>query len=227
MIPTHRTRNNRVILRYHKTRIWQQSIFYAICLLVTVGFSSCEIFHHHSAATYNKSIINAPFDVVIVPGLPYDSAKINPVFKARLLWAKELYETGIARNIIFSGSAVHSPYIESVIMKMMADSMGIPTQHTFIEDKALHSIENIAYGVELAHKMNFKNIAVATDPIQAIAIKKYMRKHHERVSLLPFNIKSMPLYYKAPMPLINPWNAFVENFVPLYLRENKFAPVQD
>ena len=71
-----------------------------ICAFVVVGFSSCEIFHHHSTATYNKSLKNAPFDVVIVPGLPYDSAKLNPLFKARIFWAKELYDKGIAKHII-------------------------------------------------------------------------------------------------------------------------------
>lgn len=190
------------------------------CILFSVlVFSSCSILNHHSRATYNKSISQAPFDVVIVPGIPYDSAKLNPVFKARLLWAKELYENGLTKNIIFSGNAVHSPYTESVIMKMMADSMGIPTRHTFIEDKALHSNENVAYGVELAHNMGFKNIAIATDPIQAMVVKKYTKDNHGHVCILPFSIKSMPVYYKTSIPVIKHENAFVENFVPLKLRK--------
>ncbi len=205
----------------------KRTSFYFSCLLSIVILNSCSILHHHSAVTYNKSVADAPFDVVIVPGLPYDTSNINPMFKARLLWAKELYDNGIAKHIIFSGSAVHSPYVESVIMKMMADSMGIPTRHTFIEDRALHSKENVSYGVELAHKMGLKKIAIATDPIQSLLIKKHIKDNHEHVSVLPFNIKSMPLYYKATLPKVNNENAYVCGFVPLSERENFTIPVED
>lgn len=205
----------------------RQVHLFVLSLLSAAMFSSCSILNHHSVATYNKSIENAPFDVVIVPGLPYASSKINPVFKARLLWAKELYENGVTKHIIFSGSAVHSPYIESAIMKMMADSMGIPTQHTFIEDKALHSNENVSYGVELASEMGFEKIAIATDPIQSLVIKKYTKKNFEYVSILPFSIKTMPIYYKTTLPEVNEENAYVCDFIPLKERESLTIPVVD
>ena len=201
--------------------------FYFSCLLCVVILSSCSILNHYSVSTYNTSLANAPFDVVIVPGLPYDSSKINPLFKARLLWAKELYENGITKHIIFSGSAVHSPYIESLIMKMMADSMGIPTHQTFVEDKALHSNENVSYGVALADKMGFQKIAIATDPIQSLVIKKYTKDKHKNVSILPFSIKSMPLYYKGTLPKVNEENAYVCDFIPLRERENLQIPMED
>ena len=208
-------------------QIMKRVSFYFSCLLSIVILNSCSILHHHSVVTYNKSLSGAPFDVVIVPGLPYDSSKINPLFKARLLWAKELYENGITKHIIFSGSAVHTPYTESLIMKMMADSMGIPTRHTFIEDKALHSNENVSNGVDLASKMGFKKIAVATDPIQSLVIKKHIRDNHENVCILPFNIKSMPFYYKATLPKVNEEDAYVCDFIPLRERENLTIPVED
>lgn len=198
-----------------------------MCLLVMAAGTSCGLLNHHSRAVYHESISKAPFDVVIVPGLPYDTGNINPLFKARMLWAKELYETGVARHIIFSGSAVHSPYVEGVVMKIMADSMGIPSRHTFIEDKALHSNENVVYGLALAQSMGFKNVAVATDPIQMMVLKKYTRDNHAHVSMLPFSIKSMAAYYKAPFPKVNAEDAFVENFVPLKQRELPIEPVRD
>ena len=191
-----------------------------IRLLVVVSiFSSCSILHHHTVATYNKGLIDAPYEVVIVPGLPYDTARLNPMLKARILWAKDLYDSGIAQHIIFSGSAVHSPYVEGLVMKMMADSMGIPDRHTFIEDEAHSGHQNVDYGVKLAHKMGFKKIAVATDPIQTIWLKKHMDKNHEQVALIPFSMKAMPAYYNKSIPAINHSDAFVEDFVPLKKRE--------
>ena len=106
------------------TILKKQISFYLLCAFAVIGSSSCSILKQNAVATYNKSIKNAPFDVVIVPGLPYDTASINPLLKARMLWAKELYDKGITRHIIFSGSAVQSPYVEAVIMKIMAEAMG-------------------------------------------------------------------------------------------------------
>lgn len=197
-------------------------------LLIGSLLTSCGILNHHTQNTYHKHVTKAPFDVVIVPGLPYDTANLNPLLKARMLWAKELYENGIARHIIFSGSAVHSPYVEALVMKIMADSMGIPTQHTFIEDKALHSHENIAYGVKKALGMGFKNIAIATDPIQSFMARKYIRLYHSHVSLLPFSVSAMAGYYKAQFPKVDACDAYVEDFVPLRERQAELlqpAPV--
>jgi hypothetical protein len=194
-----------------------------LSLTAIVAFTSCGIIDHSAMHTYHRYIIKAPFDVVIVPGLPFDTARLNPMLKARMLWAKELYDSGIARHIIFSGSAVHSPYVEAMVMKIMADSMAIPSRHTFVEDEALHSNENVAYGVKKALAMGFKNIAVATDPIQALVVKKYIRDNHSSVSILPFSLKAMPLYYQSAFPKVNPEEAFVEDFVPLKQRSNPFT----
>lgn len=188
-------------------------------LFFLTTFNSCGLLHHHTAVVYNKAIEKAPYDVIIVPGLPYDTTPINPILKGRILWAKELYESGIASNIIFSGSAVHKPYVEGMIMKMMADSLGIPTQHTFIEDKAHHGYENVDLGVALAHRLRFKKIAVATDPIQSIWLTKHLRKNHENVSLIPFSMKNIPQYHKTNMPAINHQEALVKNFIPLNARK--------
>lgn len=201
--------------------------FHLVCGIAFIGTSSCSILKMNAIATYTKNIKTAPFDVVIVPGLPYDAAGINPLLKARILWAKELYDKGITRHIIFSGSAVRSPYVEAVVMKMMADTLGIPTHHTFIEDQALHSTENVSYGIQLAHRLGFEKIALATDPIQALILKKFTRDNHSHVCLLPFDFNSMRFYYETRVPNLNVEKAFVENFVSLKNGESKNATIQD
>lgn len=191
-----------------------QNIRLLVLLISALLLSSCGIINHYAINTFEKSIRHAPYDVVIVPGIPYDTSKLNPIFKGRMLWAKRLYDNGIAQNIIFSGSAVHTPYIEGYIMKMMADSMGIPSDRTFIEDKAMRSTDNVEYGVKLAQKLGFKNIAIATDPLQIIFLKKYTRNFHVHVALLPFRFDAMAEYHKSSLPKVEHADAFVENFVP-------------
>ena len=94
-------------------------------MLVT---TSCSI-KKGAVKTFDKFVEHGPYDVAIVPGIPYDPDKVNVLFKARMLWAKSLYDRGIVRNIIFSGAAVHSPYTEAVAMKLIAEEMGIAPEH--------------------------------------------------------------------------------------------------
>lgn len=190
--------------------------FIVSVILIILIVGGCSIIRKKAAATYNTYVSQGPYDVIIVPGLPFDTvdSKSNILFKARIFWAKYLYNKGIAKHIIFSGSAVHSPYVEGEVMKMLADSMGIPSDKTFIEDKALHSTENIDYGIQLANSLGFHKIAVASDPFQCLFLQKYITSKNYSVGILPFNLDSMKSYNR-PLPRIDVEKAFVRNFVPL------------
>jgi len=63
--------------------------------------------------SYNKAIKKAPYDVIIVPGIPYqDQNWASNIMKDRVLWSFYLYSKGITRNVIYSGNSVYSPYVE-------------------------------------------------------------------------------------------------------------------
>ena len=143
------------------------------------------------------------------------------VHKMRIHWAYYLYKKGIAKNVIFSGSAVATPYIESRVMSYYGESLGIPAQHIFTEEKAQHSTENVYYSYRLAKKLGFKKIALATDPFQSRYMGKFMRKFEIPVALLPTvidTLKVLDLYE----PNIDPKPAMVDNFQKLSSRENFF-----
>src|SRR6476620_7819913 len=103
--------------------------FFALCIVTMPVMNSCGLINRLANNTCENHVIKAPYDVIIVPGVPYDAAQVSQIYKARMLWAKWLYDRKIAKNIIFSGSAVHTPYVEAQTMKIMADSMGIPSEH--------------------------------------------------------------------------------------------------
>ena len=94
----------------------------------------------------------------------------------RVYWAKFLFDKGIAKNIMFSGSSVYSPYYESIIMSMYAEAIGIPKENIFIETKAEHTTENVYYSYKKALELGFKNIAVASDPFQTKMVSRFTRK---------------------------------------------------
>lgn len=186
-----------------------------IFVLAAVVFGVRFLINKSAVNTYNNSISQAPFDAIIIPGLPYDSCNISVLLKARMLWAKSLYEKGISKNIIFSGSSVHTPYVEAQVMKIFADSLGIPQANTYIEDKALHSTENVDYGIALARKLGFEKVAIATDPFQYLFLSRHIYSNNIKVAMLPFSIDSMSVYSKSKLPEIDVQAAFVSNFIPL------------
>jgi hypothetical protein len=73
-----------------------------------------------------------PYDVIIVPGIPFEKDKdAGMIMKARVKWASYLVTRGIAKNVIFSGSAVYTPYTESRIMALYAIELGIPAERIY------------------------------------------------------------------------------------------------
>jgi hypothetical protein len=170
---------------------------------------------------YEKAKREKPFDVVIVPGVPYDGPNTTPVMKMRLYWAKNLYDSGFTHNIIFSGSAVYTPYVEGVIMKVMADSLGIPVHHTFSETRAEHSTENIYYSWLMAKELGFRKIALATDPFQAKLLRRFMKRYTPGVKAIPIVFGTMDINSKV-LPQIDPSSARRENFQSIVDRESFF-----
>ncbi len=184
---------------------------------VVLYISSCHI-KRNTLRIYNSNIQHAPYDAIIIPGIPYDTANPEFMMSVRIRWAKLLYEKGVAKNIIFSGSAVHTPFIEGRYMKIIAESLGIPSNHTFSEERALHSTENITYGLEMANSLGFKKVAIATDPYQSIFLSSMYEKINPSLPFLPLNVDSIPSF-KILLPHVNVNAAFVQNFIPLEKRK--------
>lgn len=179
---------------------------------------------HCSFSRYaDKSYVSArkekPFDVIIVPGVPYEPKSVSSVMQMRILWAKHLYDSGYAKNIIFSGSAVYSPFIEAVAMKVIADSLGISSSHTFSESKAEHSTENVYYSWKMAKSMGYEKIALATDPFQSFMLRSFIKKYCPGVQSIPVVFDMISLT-DNPLPAIDTTSAYVPNFVSIVERES-------
>ncbi len=162
----------------------------------------------------------APYDVVIVPGIAYDTTKQQTSgFNARIIWSKMLYDRGVTKNIIFSGAACYSPYVEGKTMKLIAEAMGVPAQNVFAETKAEHSKENVYYSWLLAQKLGFKKVALAADPYQAFFLEGFIVTNLPDMGILPIAVDTLKKLY-LPVPKIDASSAFVKDFVPLNKRES-------
>jgi uncharacterized SAM-binding protein YcdF (DUF218 family) len=172
-------------------------------------------------STYQKALVKSPYDVIIVPGIPYlDHNWGSNIMKSRVVWSYYLYTKGMARNVIYSGNAVYSPYVEGKIMAMHARALGIPKEHVFSETQAEHSTQNLLFSYKMAKRLGFEKIAVATDPFQSMALKPYAWDYSIPVTFIPIIYDSLNSFAIDSSLTIDPSSAFVSTFIPLPKRQN-------
>ena len=187
--------------------------------LIVAGVSVHCTFQHYASTSYEAAIKEIPFDAVIVPGVPFEDSTMSMIYKARVLWAKFLYDSGYTKNIIFSGSAVYTPYYESRTMKLYAVSLGVPSENIFTEERAEHSSENVYYSWKLARKLGFEKIALATDPYQSGLLRGLIKRYTPGVMSIPIQFEKIEPQNKT-LPPIDPSTAHVTPFTPLPERES-------
>ncbi len=196
---------------------------YSSASFLVILFSSCL----YSSKTQHKlftAVEKEQFDAIIVPGVPFENELWDRVMKGRVYWAKYLYDRGIAKNIIFSGGAVYTPYYEASIMALYAEALGIPKKHIYTETRAEHSTENVYYSYRLAKKLGFNRIAVASDPFQTKTLRKYIHKKIDPgVPVIPFVVDTLKLIEPTMIdPPIDFQKAFKKDFISIKKREGFF-----
>ncbi|MFL5763919.1 MAG: YdcF family protein [Bacteroidia bacterium] len=154
----------------------------------------------------------APYDVIIVPGCPYNGKDWSLPMKGRVIWASYLVNKGIAKNVIFSGAAVYTPYVEGKVMAIYAESLGVAKEKIYVEDKAEHSTENIYNSYMMAKKLGFKKIAVASDQFQSNLLMRFTRIRFDLpIAHIPFVVDTLSRIDDVH-PVIDATSARVENF---------------
>lgn len=191
-------------------------LFAAIILLNACSFSA------KTTQDYYKKALTESYEMVAVPGVPFTEAGWDSTMKARVYWSKHLYDKGIAKNIMYSGSSVYSPYYEAEIMALYAIAIGIPKENVFTETKAEHSTENLYYVYLKSKKMGYTKLALATDPFQAKQLRRFARlRIGENTGIIPIvfdTIRSMQSSMRNPT--IDYQKAYNSNFVSIKSRES-------
>lgn len=174
-------------------------------------------------SVYVENIEAQPFDAIIVPGVPYYGVSWSSVMRTRVYWSKFLFDKGYAKNIIYTGGAVYSPYVESEIMSLFAQELGIPKENIYIEDKAEHSAENVYYSFHMARELGFTNIALASDPYQTNNLRRYIEKNNLPYKFLPVLYDTI-VTFDLVEPTINAKLALIDtsSFVSIRERESFF-----
>jgi uncharacterized SAM-binding protein YcdF (DUF218 family) len=196
-------------------------IIHLLLLMLLFQLASCLV-SKRSKKAYEKGQHLAPFDAVIVPGVPFKNGRWDTVMKGRVLWSWILYKNGFVKNVIYSGAAVYSPYKEAVIMGLYAQQLGIPQEHIYYDTLAQHSTENVYYSYLLAQKAGFKTIALATDPFQSFMLRGYTkRRFGSPIYHFPFVYDSLSAYNNIE-PVIDPHAAKVAPWQSIYKRQGRW-----
>lgn len=204
----------KLLKKVFKFFLWTTLIVTIINLVI--GFIT---FYYLPSKFYKEAQSTQPYDVIIVPGIPFNGESWSDLMKARVQWSAYLYSKGIAKNIIFSGSAVYTPYVESKVMALYAKELGIKEENIFVETKAEHSTENLFYSYKIAKNKGFETIALATDPFQNFMLWNFIKEVDPKIDMIPIKfgvIKELP----EEKIVINAQTAKEENFVSLIERES-------
>ncbi len=194
----------------------------SVLALVAFLMSSCSFTQKTSRQFLTEAEKTGGYDIIVVPGVPFEDGKWSRTMKGRVYWSKYLFDKGLARNIMYSGSAVYTPYTEAEIMRLYAVELGIPDSHIFTEDKAEHSTENIYYSYQKARMLGFEKIALASDPFQTKMLRRYATKVIDPdIGFLPMVYDSLVLLEPVMVdPEIPHDQARIDDFVPLTERES-------
>jgi uncharacterized SAM-binding protein YcdF (DUF218 family) len=199
---------------------WRHTFPY--CLLVLPCLGGCAMFRPSPAKLFAKAVVDKPYEVVIVPGMPYDGKEWSSLMKARLRWSNYLLREGIANHVIYSGGAVYTPYVEAKAMALYAEALGVPKEKIYLETQAEHSTENIYYSYRLAEKLGFTKIAYATDPVQSAMLMGFSRRRFTLpITHIPFLVDTLAQMDVVSFnPVIQADSAYVDHFVSVVKRKS-------
>jgi uncharacterized SAM-binding protein YcdF (DUF218 family) len=197
-----------------------------IALLFAVSFSACSFSDKGAKRMYKRWAANKSYDMIIVPGIPLEDSLVwSRIMRGRVYWAKFLYDKGIARNVMFSGSAVYTPYYEGKVMALYGEAIGIPKEHIYDELLAEHSTENLYYSYKKSKQLGFKTIALASDPYQSKQLRSFAHlRLSKKIGIIPFVVDTLLLIEpQMQNPVIDYKQAkFNGNFIPLPKRQSKW-----
>lgn len=193
---------------------------YFLLSIVVIYCTSCS-FTSRTSRDFLIDAMTQPYDIIVVPGVPLENGQWSSTMKARVYWSKYLFDNGIAKNIMYSGSSVRTEFYEAEVMALYAQAIGVPKENIFTELKAEHSTENIYYSYKKSRKLGFERIALASDPFQTKLLRRFTKKRvGNDVGLIPIVFDTLrTLESKMIDPEINFGKTSNPNFISILERE--------
>lgn len=105
-------------------------------------------------------------DAAIVLGAAVWGDELSPVFRERVNHAVDLYRSGRARKLIFTGGQGNQDEAaESVAARQYARQSGVPAGDILIEDRSHTTYENLLYAKQVANDEGLNKVLIVSDPL--------------------------------------------------------------
>ena len=104
-------------------------------------------------------------DVIVVLGCSANKdGTPGSMMRARVLSAVKLFKEGWAPQIMFTGSAAHTQFVEANVMAGLAKSEGVPADKIILETKARNTAENAFFSYQLMKERGLNSAVIVTSP---------------------------------------------------------------
>jgi hypothetical protein len=191
-----------------------------VSLLMTLVHYGCAAHRYEVKTPPDK-----PFQAVIVPGCPSKKdGSLSACQARRAIWAAIQWERGHAEHFITSGAAVHSPFVEAEALAAAMTALGVPAERIYVEKDALHTDENVYNALQIARRLGFSRLAIASDRGQAVGACQMLADWHPQCGAFSMDYRLVDARRAAVAAELERIRTRpVQSFVPLAEREQARA----
>jgi uncharacterized SAM-binding protein YcdF (DUF218 family) len=137
----------------------------AVLIFTVIFLTGCANKTFNSLVQEQEKLKKADVIVVLGFGPPVDKdGKPNIEIVNRVTAGVDLYNQGLAKNIIMTGGNTYKDYYESSVMKDVAISMGVPKDSVIEEREARDTIGNARYTKVIMEKNGWKSCIIVSSP---------------------------------------------------------------
>jgi len=115
---------------------------------------------------YGTKVADVTGDAAIVLGAAVWGNEVSPVFRERINHAIDLYRSGKARKIIFTGGRRYRRELtEAAAARAYAIKNGVPEGDILIEDRSHTTYQNVLNAKQLVDANGLKKVLIVSDPM--------------------------------------------------------------
>lgn len=134
--------------------------------------------------------------IVVFAGGVGESGQAGQGYEERVKNAVELYKQGYAKYMLFSSGYTYV-FEETLIMKELAEFLGVPGESIILEDKSKNTYENVKFSKDILKRNGWNSIILVSSPYHmrrvSLVFKKQAREIEVTYALIPSS-----LFYSHP-----------------------------
>jgi uncharacterized SAM-binding protein YcdF (DUF218 family) len=119
----------------------------------------------------------APADAILVLGAAQYNGRPSPVFRARLDHALELYHSGLAPRMVFTGGVgVGDTISEGEVGRRYAMARGVPDHAILVERRGATSAQSVSAAAALMRARGLRSALMVSDPFHMLRLELLARR---------------------------------------------------